>query len=325
MSEKLIVHLTFPLSPRDDEYLPFPPLKGGAGPCEANCGALASAVAAAAPDFSGYEVASVRLDGAAPSMMSGKQFRGIMRALHKGFALAPRCELSLKVAPLLMSADLVGSLDSAFRLNLDLDFVSAVDRELKEVHALYRYGAVQDMMELVRCFNIGEYGFDVRYGLYRQTPKTLVYSLDAAIDLGPTHLTLSPFAARPGSRCDSEEKRGELPTVSAEARAELLEAGRAHLAEKGFEEYAPGRFALPGHRVAYWDLYASGCALLGAGLGARSAFEDMELLNTSNFAAYVASPQDPAVTVASSRILAEDETAREKACRAADLVDPHRL
>ncbi len=325
MSEKLIVHLTFPLSPRDDEYLPFPPLKGGAGPCGAYCDALASEIAAAAPDFSGYEVASVRLDGAIPSMMSGNQFRGLMRALHRGFALAPRCELSLRVAPLLMSADLIGSLDSAFRLNLDLDFVSAVDKELKTVHALYRYGAVQDMMELVHCFNIEDYGFDVRYGLYHQTPKSLVYSLDAALDLSPTHLTLSPFVARPGSRCEAEEKAGELAAVSADARAELLEAGRAHLAEKGFEEYAPGRFALPGHRVAYWEQYAAGCALLGAGLGARSAFEDMELVNTTNFAAYVASPQDPAVTVASSRILSEDELAQEKSRRAEDLADPHRV
>lgn len=311
----LILHLAFPLSPRRDEYLPFPPLKGGAGPCAAYVAALVEELGAAAPDFAGYSLRAVRLDGAIPSMMSGSQLRDVMRAVHRGFALEGRPEFCLKIAPRLMSADLLASADSAFKLALDIDFVSAEERELAALQAPFNYGCLQDMMELVRCFGIGEFGFALRYGLPCQTPASLAYSIDRALDLGAPRVSLTPFVPLEGSRTARLAASGELPLPDEEGRAGLLEAGREHLAEAGLGEYAPGRFCLPGREDAYTELYAGGCALLGAGLGARSRFEDMELVNTGDFAAYVGAPADPAATVAESRICGAGEDAREAELR----------
>lgn len=312
----LILHLVFPLSPRRDEYLPFPPLKGGAGPCAAYVGALVEEIGAAAPDFSGRALRAVRLDGAAPSMMSGSQLRSIMRAVHKGFALEGRPEFALKIAPRLMSADLIASADSAFRLALDIDFVSAEERELAALQAPFNYGCIQDMMELVRCFGIKDFGLALRYGLPFQTPATLAYSIGRALELGAPRVSLTPFKPLEGSRTAGLVASGELTLAGEDERAELLEAGRERLAEAGMGEYAPGRFCLPGREDSYTRLYAEGCEMLGCGLGARSRFEDMELLNTSDFAAYVGAPRDPAATVARSRIAGADDAAREAELRA---------
>ena len=314
----LLLDLRFPLSPRYDEHLENGTLKGGAGPCEAYVKALDKEIAATASDFQGYKVVAVRLEGGIPSMMTGTQLRSIMRAIRGGFDFDPGTEFLLRVGPRLLSADLLSSRLSTFKLVLEFDAVSSVGKELRALGEYFDFGTIQDTMELLRCLDLREFSVDLRYGLFYQTEKTMRQSLDevsALEPVSPTRISLLPYKLRPDGDCAKLVEKGELPAPDPALAEELFRAGDEHVQTLGFAPYARGRYALPGHESAWWKAYREGAAVLGCGLGARSRFEEFETKNTLNFKAYVEHPDDISVTCASSRLLSEEEIAAEHAAR----------
>ncbi len=299
----LLIDVSFPLAPYADEYLPVAPLKGGRGPYAAYVRALCDEAEVAAPDFGDYRVEAVQISGGDPGMMSGNQIRSITRVLHRSFAVPHHTELTVELTPGRISVDFLSSVDSVFRLRPSVRLVSAVPEELIALGARFKLGTVQDLMELFGCRNINDFSFEVSYGLFRQTERSLRYTLEQAVRLGAGHISLAAFQVRAGSESAHLIESGALTLPSAEQAAQMLEAGEEFLSSHGFENYASGQYALPGHRSACYEARASGCPCLGVGLNARSRFEDMEVVNTGDFAVYVAHPKDPAYTCASSRIV----------------------
>jgi coproporphyrinogen III oxidase-like Fe-S oxidoreductase len=106
---------------------------------------------------------------------------------------------------------------------------------------------------------------------------------------------LAPFAARAGTAVAARAEAGELALGNA---AELAEVAGERLRAAGYEAYGDGCYALPGRRDPWREAVAAGADVVGAGLGAHSRFDGLETWNTTDFAAYVAAPDDPLVTVA---------------------------
>ena len=317
MAEKLplVLDLMFPLNPRYDEHQPADTLLGGEGPCRAYADALAKEIASAAPDFEDYEVAAVRLHGGSPSMMGGTQLRNVMKAVRNGFSLVDEPEFLLQTGARQLSADLLASRLSCFKIVLEFDAVSAMGKELRALGSRFDFGSFLDMLELLKCMNIKEFSFDLRYGLFFQTEKSMREGLDEVFKTAAPRLALLPYTMRPAGECAQLVEKGELSLPSAEEAAALFAVGDSLIKEGGYEPYARGRYAHPGHESAWWKAYREGAAVLGCGLGAHSSFEEFESDNTRNFKVYVEHSEDIEAVCARSVVLDEAGVAAERAAR----------
>jgi len=312
MDKKLLLNLSFPLCPKACDYCHYRPIKAGAGPASAYVKALMKELEAAAADFSAHSLLAVHLGGGMPAMLKGIELRSLLRCIKSNFKLEGRGEFTVECTPNGLSVDFLSSMDGAFRLRPEFGFLSSNAEELLALGAHYNYGSFQDAMELIRCRDLSDFSFTLLYGLFKQTEKSLVFSIEKALELGVPHICLAPFRLHPDSVCAGMVAQGRLPKPETENYTALYSAGRQKLCKEGFREYAKGHFALPGHESQYLLGSLGGSEVLGAGLLARSRFEDMELLNTGNFKAYVEHPEDPAVSCMKSRILSRKEQELEK-------------
>jgi oxygen-independent coproporphyrinogen-3 oxidase len=306
MDEKtpLVMDLAWPLSPRRDDAMPAEPLHGGAGPADVYATALAREAAAVGPDFADVRLVAVRLVGGTPSMMTGAQLRRVMRAVREGFGVGapaaagqdgPKPTFTLGIGVRCATVDLLSRADAAFRLRPEARLVSAVDAELQAIGADWDQDALRLFSELLRCRGVDDWGVQVGVGLPLQTVRSTRYTVDRVLELGATHVELAPFAARAGTAVAARAEAGELALGNA---AELAEVAGERLRAAGYEAYGDGCYALPGRRDPWREAVAAGADVVGAGLGAHSRFDGLETWNTTDFAAYVAAPDDPLVTVA---------------------------
>jgi oxygen-independent coproporphyrinogen-3 oxidase len=121
-------------------------------------------------------------------------------------------------------------------------------------------------VRLARDAGFEELSVDLIYGRPGQTPQSWRHELDAALALGPHHLSCYELTVEEGTPL----ARGPDPRPDEEARANLFFAGSEHLRAAGFEHYEVSSFALPGHRSRHNLRYWTHVPYLGLGPGAHS-------------------------------------------------------
>lgn len=134
-----------------------------------------------------------------------------------------------------------------------------------------------------------------------QSVASALQSLETALDFGATAVDLQTFLLGAGSPLANNRLKHEsswrsdalhrIPSVTERLRIQA-ELGLA-LLDRGFTQYLPGYWAIPGHESAYRLARSAGCDVLGLGLGARTRFEGVTACNTEDLELYLRAAGDP--------------------------------
>jgi oxygen-independent coproporphyrinogen-3 oxidase len=150
------------------------------------------------------------------------------------------------------------------------------DRKLARLGRIHGADEARRAYAMARSAGVDNINLDLMYGLPGQTVDEAGADLEAALDLGPEHLshyqlTLEPqtvFARTPPS---------DLPDD--DALVEMLEACQPLLVAAGFEQYEVSAYARPGrrsrHNLNYW-LFGDYLAV-GAGGHAKYTLADGQI------------------------------------------------
>ena len=129
---------------------------------------------------------------------------------------------------------------------------------------------------------------DLIYGIPGQSPADLEADLDAALALGPEHLSCYELEAKPGTRFT--HAHGAELERQAEAMEDYFERVVERLTGAGYRWYETANFCRAGerdlrsrHNLAYW----LGRDYLGLGLGAVSTVAGTRWRTTPRLAAYL--------------------------------------
>jgi oxygen-independent coproporphyrinogen-3 oxidase len=134
---------------------------------------------------------------------------------------------------------------------------------------------------------------DLIYGIPGQSPTDLARDLDAALRLGPEHLSCYELEARPGTRFT--HRYGDELTRQAEAMESYFERVVVTLTDAGYRWYETANFCLrpelaggrdlrAHHNLGYWR----GRDYLGIGIGAVSTLRGTRRRNLPRLAPYLA-------------------------------------
>ena len=218
-----------------------------------------------------FPVDTVYFGGGTPSYYGARRLRALLAEVKKRFQVEKDAEITAEANP--DSVDLKGlrMLRRAGFNRLSLGMQSADPGELAAVHRPHTPEQTAQAVEAARRAGFDNLSLDLIYGLPGQTKDSWHATVEAALALGPEHLSCYGLKVEEGTPLAARAAAGEkLPDDDTQAELYLWTVDR--LARAGYEQYEISNFAKPGfasrHNLRYWLTRP----YLGFGPGAHSDF-----------------------------------------------------
>lgn len=177
-----------------------------------------------------------------------------------------------------------------------------------------RIHTAQDAVEAVawaRQSGFDNINLDLMYGLPGQTAAQWQETIDRALALAPSHLSLYQLIVEEGTAIARQLAEGALPPIDEDGAAEWFVRQQDWLAASGYAQYEVSNYAQPGYASKHNQLYWRLDDYLGLGLGATSWIRPMRCVNTSDLQAYCAALESGVLPPPESETLTRDEQMSE--------------
>lgn len=284
VNSPLALYIHIPFCRTRCRYCDFNTYAGRLGLAPAYCGALAREARFWAAALAAPEVATIYFGGGTPSLLPVPEVKGLLSAIRDAFPVAPAAEISLEANPGTVDAPYLAGLRAAGINRLSLGVQSFQERFLRLLGRSHSAAQAREAVAAARGAGFDNVGLDLIYGLPGQSLGDWRADLEAALALGPEHLSLYALEVAAGTPLGRDLAAGRLPAPDPDLAADmylLAESRRAGLAPAGYLHYELSNWARPGrecrHNLAYWrnDPY------LGLGAGAHSWLGGMRFANIS--------------------------------------------
>jgi oxygen-independent coproporphyrinogen-3 oxidase len=213
---------------------------------------------------------TVFFGGGTPSLLSVGQLEQILNALNQQFGIASSAEISIEIDP--------GTFDLAQLKGYQAAGINRVSLgvqafQLELLQACGRSHTAEDVytaVELIHQANISNFSLDLISGLPHQTLEQWQESLQRAIALHPTHLSIYDLIVEPVTAFGRQYKPGAKPLPSDEMTAQMYRLAEQVLSTAGYEHYEISNYAKPGYQCRHNRVYWENRAYYGFGMGAAS-------------------------------------------------------
>ena len=246
--------------------------------------------------------------GGTPTMLDPGQLGGVLAALDSAFGLRAGAEVTTEANPESVSRDSLLRLADAGFTRASFGMQSAVGSVLAALDRRHTPGQVERAVAWARQAGL-DVSVDLIYGAPGESMGDWRRSLEAAIGIGPDHISAYALVIEEGTRMWGRVRRGELPMPGDDDEAAKYEVADAVLAEAGYRWYEISNWARPGaecrHNEAYWrdwDWY-------GAGPGAHSHLGDVRMWDVKHPVAWAGRVAAGRLPVAGHEVV--DARARE--------------
>ncbi len=218
-------------------------------------------------------VGTVFLGGGTPSRVPVRSLRMLMDAIRSSFTLEPDAEITLEANPGGLSLDYLEGLREAGFNRISMGMQSAHPDDLRVLERQHDFFDVVEAVRLARRAGFDNLNLDLIFGLPHQPLKRWKATLEAAIDLGPEHLSVYSLILEHGTPMEAWVQRGLLQSPDPDLAADMYERAIQRLAGAGFRQYEISNWALEKdgglrscrHNLQYWRNQP----YLGLGAGAH--------------------------------------------------------
>ncbi|MBW4629997.1 MAG: radical SAM family heme chaperone HemW [Brasilonema octagenarum HA4186-MV1] len=211
--------------------------------------------------------------GGTPSLLSTEQLGRILEALDNRFGVSAGAEISMEIDPGTFDLVHLQGYRSAGVNRISLG-VQAFQEDL--LQACGRSHSVSDIfaaVDLIRQVMIPEFSIDLISGLPHQTLDRWQESLEKAVALAPTHISIYDLTIEPGTAFGRYYKAGDQPLPTDETTVKMYRMAQQILTGAGYEHYEISNYALPGHQCRHNRVYWENRPYYGFGMGAASYVE----------------------------------------------------
>lgn len=222
-----------------------------------------------APIF-GKPLETVFLGGGTPSLLSVEQLNRILLLLENKFGIATRAEISMEMDPGTFDlAHLQGYRNGGIN-RLSLGVQAFQDELLTACGRSHKVSDIFTATELVRQVNFPEFSIDLISGLPYQTLTKWEKSLEAAINIAPTHISVYDLIVESVTPFSRQYQPGSQPLPTDETTVQMYKLAEQTLTSAGYQHYEISNYALPGHQCRHNRVYWENQPYYGFGMGAAS-------------------------------------------------------
>ena len=235
------------------------------------------------------EFETVFFGGGTPSYVPPNSISRLLHTASSSFGIADGAEITLEANPDDINVCSVSAWLDAGVNRLSLGVQSFNDHMLA---ALSRRHSAEDALaaiQLARRRGFSNVSIDLMYGLPHQTSEDWNATLETAVGLRLTHLSLYCLQIEPNTPMERSVNLNETPKPDDDLAADMYELAIDFLASAGYEHYEISNWSLPEmrsrHNLGYWR----NAAYLGIGPGAHSNLDDTRFWNVKTLGAYTQS------------------------------------
>ena len=311
MNEKNVgIYIHIPFCRSKCDYCDFYSLAGSESKMDDYQKALMAHIRETAPLAQKFQVDTVYFGGGTPSYYGERRLRELLKLIRKLFQVTKDAEITVECNPDSVEEKMLRVLRKAGVNRISLGMQSANDCELRELHRPHTFDQVKKAVEAARKAKIQNVSLDLIFGLPGQTMEGWMNNVEAALSLGPEHLSCYGLTLEEGTPLARRVEEGlEVPDGDLQADLYLWTVER--LKEAGFHQYEISNFAKNGrmsrHNLRYW----MGREYLGFGPAAHSDFGGCRYAFIRDLDGYIAGVLEGKPLLSESERIAEKERSGE--------------
>ena len=203
----------------------------------------------------GRRLTSIFFGGGTPSLMEPMTAAALIEAARTHWNAADDIEITLEANPNSVEAARFADLASTGVNRLSLGLQSFDDSALRFLGRAHSAAEGLAAIEIAQK-HFGRVSFDLIYALPGDSEASWSATLDRALSLGTTHLSLYQLTIEPGTRFASMVSKHEFEPLAADTAAELFELTQEKTAAAGLPAYEISNHAAPSHgsrhNLTYW-------------------------------------------------------------------------
>jgi len=240
-------------------------------------------------------IGSIYFGGGTPSLLPISAYELIINCINDHFEVNNNVEVSLEANPGSLSLEYLAELKELKFNRLSLGMQSSHAPELKFLERQHTFADVILAIEWARKVQIDNYSLDLIFGLPGQPFDKWMLSVQRAVDLSPTHLSVYGLSIEEGTPLKTWVDEGKVCKPDEDAAAEMYEWVRGYLAREGYIHYEISNWAKKAakpdtfmckHNMQYWrnlPYFGIGAGAHGYAFGTRVANHNHPLQYISSF------------------------------------------
>jgi oxygen-independent coproporphyrinogen-3 oxidase len=214
---------------------------------------------------------TIYFGGGTPSALAPEELARIVEALRSSFAVDPQAWIFLEANPEDVTPESLAAWRSLGVRTLSLGIQSFDAANLSFLGRRHDPVEARRSVSLAREAGFDTVSVDLIYGLPDQEVADWRRDLEAAVELGPDHLSCYQLTVHEGTPFGRLAERGRLAELPEPAQADLFLLTHTFLAEAGWPGYEVSNFARgPEHRSRHNQKYWDHTPYLGLGPSAHS-------------------------------------------------------
>jgi len=233
-------------------------------------------------------VSTVFVGGGTPTMLRSRSLVELLDGIRRRFGLAPDAEVTTEANPDSVTPESLRELAEGGFTRVSLGMQSAVPHVLRTLDRTHDPDNVARAVEAARAAGL-QVSVDLIYGTPGESLDDWRRSLEAAVALGPDHVSAYALVVEEGTKLAAQVRRGLVAPPDDDDEADKYELADQLLAHAGFGWYEVSNWARTEaarcrHNIAYW----AGTNWWGIGPGAHSHVGGVRWWNVKHPSAYAA-------------------------------------
>jgi oxygen-independent coproporphyrinogen-3 oxidase len=200
---------------------------------------------------------TIFMGGGTPSLLPLEQMHRLVSGIRDRFDLSQVDEWTVEANPATVTADYCRMLKDAGVNRLSFGAQSFDSRELKVLERHHEPDDVFRSVELARSAGFERLNLDLIFAIPGQDLASWRRSLNAALDLGTTHLSCYALTFEPNTPIAVRRRMGQLKSIAEDLEVQMLYETRDRMEAIGIPPYEISNFAAIGqecrHNVNYWN------------------------------------------------------------------------
>jgi oxygen-independent coproporphyrinogen-3 oxidase len=201
-------------------------------------------------------VHTVYFGGGTPNVLSVQNIAQILAAVYSNFATAASVEVTLEANPTVAEGTYFQDLRAAGITRLSLGAQSAQPPDLALFNRRHTWQDVCDTVDAAVSAGFGNVSVDLIYGAPGQALRGWQDTLEKAIALSPSHISLYSMSLEEGAPLTDWVMDGRVSAMDSDLAADMYDYATDVLAEACFEQYEISNWSLAGmaceHNLQYW-------------------------------------------------------------------------
>jgi len=239
-----------------------------------------------------YPVHTIYFGGGTPSLMEGSEIQKVLWEIKNSFDLEIDSEVTLEANPGTVDRTKLEQFRGIGINRLSFGMQSFHEDELKILGRIHTPKETEIAVMDARHCGFKNINLDLIYGLPEQTLEKWKATLQKAVELEPTHLSLYSLLIEPGTLLETQIRCRKLPIPDEDLAAEMYEWAMDHLQSQGFQQYEISNWSRSDgngtqwasrHNLQYWK----NLPYLGIGAGAHGSIFGTRTENVREIETYI--------------------------------------